>query len=276
MDTNVYFDERRLKQHYATTGDFRSRSEDWERLAKRPITKWYVEQLGDLDFQTVLDVGSGLGRFSEAIARAREVDITAIDLAQEMVAETQRSLAPLPGRHRFVHATLESAPFEDEAFDLTMANLLLHHVPDISVAFGKLSKLTKANGHIAVLTASFDWMSELNRLQDEALLRLGIPYDHPSLTAPGTNRFCSANILQFAPADTSLVRRSFFDGTMTFPSEDAIHDFYIRTMRYKNVAGWLGNDTLREAAKMVIRERFSRAGGLTVSSDLYLYIFRKA
>jgi 2-polyprenyl-3-methyl-5-hydroxy-6-metoxy-1,4-benzoquinol methylase len=264
-----------LKNHYASTADFRSRSEDWERLAKSSIANWFVNELDDLEFRDVLDAGAGLGRFSEALAKARDVNITAIDLSPQMVEETRRAVSSLPGDHRFIQAALEDAPFEDGSFDLVLANLLLHHVDDIGAGFRKLAALARPGGHVVLLTAAFDWMSELNRLQDEALLRLGLPYDDVALKAPGTNRFCAANILRFQPDDLALVRNPFFDGTMTFPSEDAILNFYVRTIRYKNVASALPTNALSDVARSVIHERFGQAGALTVSSNLYLFLFQK-
>lgn len=126
MATDGYVGETILKNHYASTEDFWSRPGDWKGLAKSSITNWCVDQLDDLEFRDVLDAGAGLGRFSEAVAKARDVNITAIDISPEMVEETRRAVFPLPSDHRFIQTALEDAPFEDGSFDLVLANLLLH------------------------------------------------------------------------------------------------------------------------------------------------------
>ncbi len=153
-----------------------------------------MEGLADYAFTEVLDAGCGHGRFSAALVQARSVNITAIDIAEEMVEATARRSVTRPGRHRFVQGSLDEAPFEPGQFDLVLANLVLHHVPDIRTSFERIADLVRSGGHVSLLVADFDWMSELNRFQDEALLRLGLPHDHAALTAPGTNRFCEANI----------------------------------------------------------------------------------
>ncbi|MEW6344144.1 MAG: class I SAM-dependent methyltransferase [Paraburkholderia sp.] len=272
---STYFDKEHLQQHYATIDDFKSRSDDWESLAKRSISQWYVGQLQDLRFTRVLDAGSGLGRFGAALAESRPVNVSAIDIAREMVEATRKRFESIPGDHRFIQSSIEEAPFENGSFDLVLANLLLHHVPDIKAAFSRLAQLTRAGGHVALLTAAFDWMSELNRFQDRALLELGFPYDHVYLTAPGTNRFCDANIAGFVPESLELVRQEPFDGTMTFPNVDRLLDFYVRTLRYKNIAQQLGDESLRNAVRKAIEIHWTRTGSLDVSSTQYLYVFRK-
>ena len=276
MDMSVYFNKQHLVKHsYATTEDYRVRSDAWESLAQQSISEWYAAQLEDLPFENLLDAGCGLGRFSTAIARARHVDVTAIDIAEPMVEATRKAVGALPGRHEFLQTSIEDAPFADGSFDLVLANLVLFHVPDIAGAFKKLADLTKKGGHVALLTVDFDWMSELNRFQDHALLKLGFAHDHPALTAPVTNRFCEANIMRYAPQSLQLIRKPWFDGTMTFPDVDGVMNFYTHTMRYKNVAMQLGNDTLRDTAREIVEAYRERTGTLKVSSSMYLYVFEK-
>lgn len=276
MDMSVYFNRQHLVEHsYATTEDFKVRSDAWESLARQSISAWYADQLRDLAFSNVLDAGCGLGRFSQALARSRPLDVTAIDIADAMVDAAREQVGPLPGNHRFLQTSIEDAPFADGSFDLVLANLVLFHVPDIRSSFAKLAGLVKPGGHIALLTVDFDWMSELNRFQDHALLKLGFAHDHAALTAPGTNRFCDANILQFKPDSLDLVKKPWFDGTMTFPDVDALLNFYTHTMRYRNVALRLGDDSLRDAVRDVVVAHRERTGSLDVSSSMYLYVFKK-
>lgn len=276
MGLETYFDRKHLEAHYATTEDYRQRSESWETLAKQPISPWYAEQLKDLPFTEVLDAGAGLGRFSDAVARARAVNITALDISPQMVEATRQRVESLPGNHRFIESSIEEAPFAPGSFDLILANLVLHHVPDINAAFEKLATLLKSGGHISLLTADFDWMSELNRLQDHALVSLGFAFDGPALTAPGTNSFCEANILRYVPASLTVVKKPWFDGTMVFADVDAVLNFYTRTLRYKNIAQQIGDDSLKQAARELIEKYCRRDGELKVSSSVYQYIFKKA
>lgn len=275
MDLNTYHDRKHLARHYATVEDFAARSRSWETLAKGSISRWYVDGLADYAFTEVLDAGCGHGRFSAALVQARSVDITAIDIAEEMVEATREAVGDAPGRHRFVQGSVDEAPFERGRFDLVLANLVLHHVPDIRASFERIADLVRPGGHVSLLVADFDWMSELNRFQDEALLRLGLPHDHPALVGPGTNRFCEANIGLFVPDSLKLLKKPWFDGTMTFPDIDALLDFYVRTFRHKNVAAQFGGDTLARTVREIVEAYVARTGSLDVSSSVYQYVFRK-
>jgi len=278
MDMSVYFDKRHLVKHsYATVEDFKVRSEAWETLATQPITQWYAEQLRPYAFLNVLDAGCGLGRFSGALAAMRPILLTAIDISDAMLEATRERMAAYPGRHEFLRQSIEETTLPARSFDLVMANLVLFHVPDIKASFAKLADLLKPGGYLALLTADFDWMAELNRLQDRALLKLGFDYDDAVFTAPGTNRFCDANLLIHAPESVRLVKKPWFDGTMHFPDAAAMLNFYQHTMRYKNAAMRIGDQGhLAKTVLGLIEEQHERTGRFAVSSSLFLYVFQKA
>ena len=277
MDMSVYFDKRHLVQHsYATAEDFRVRSEAWETLASQSITQWYAAQLQPYSFQRVLDAGCGLGRFSQALANARPLHLTAVDISEAMLEATRERLADSPGEHEFLQQSIDDLPFPEQSFDLVMANLVLFHVPDIKASFAKLAGLIKPGGYFALLTPDFDWMSELNRYQDHALLKLGFDYDDAVFTAPGTNRFCDANLSIHAPDSLKLLKKPWFDGTMQFSDADGVLNFYTHTMRYRNAAMRIGDQgLLSRTVRDLIEAEHKRTGTLQVSSSLYLYVFQK-
>ena len=278
MDMSVYFDKRHLVKHsYATVEDFKVRSDAWETLAAQRITQWYAEQLEPYSFERVLDAGCGLGRFSAALAGSRPIQLTAVDISEAMLEATRERLANHPGRHEFLQQSIDDLTLAPRSFDLVMANLVLFHVPDIKASFTKLADLLKPGGYCTLLTADFDWMAELNRFQDHALLKLGFNYDDAVFTGPGTNRFCAANLLIYAPESLSLVKKPWFDGTMHFPDAASVLKFYQHTMRYKNAAMRIGDQgMLGKTVLDLIEEQHERTGTYDVSSSLYLYVFQKA
>jgi ubiquinone/menaquinone biosynthesis C-methylase UbiE len=66
-----------------------------------------------------LDLGCGVGRFSEDIARIARAKVSAVDFSSELLA-----LAPTSTRVEYVLGNATSLPFPDEQFDLIWACLV--------------------------------------------------------------------------------------------------------------------------------------------------------
>jgi SAM-dependent methyltransferase len=80
---------------------------------------------------SVLDVGSGLADVPLALVRdARrrgiEMRVTCLDRSEQMLALARKATRDHPWLD-FVHGEGEALPYPDEAFDVVMCNLALHH-----------------------------------------------------------------------------------------------------------------------------------------------------
>lgn len=111
--------------------------------------------------QTVLNVGAGAGSY-EPVDR----QITAVDPSLEMIRQRSPSAAKL------IQASAEDLPFDDDAFDASMAILTLHHWPDKEAGLREMRRVTR--GRIVLLTFDpsqrpwlTDYLPELSAL-DEA------------------------------------------------------------------------------------------------------------
>lgn len=101
----------------------------------------------DLAGKLVLDVGCGMGRFSDVASRwgatVVGIDLTsAVDAAYENI-----------GRRENVHlaqADIFALPFRDQTFDFIFSLGVLHHTPNTRAAFEQLPRLLKPGGRIAI------------------------------------------------------------------------------------------------------------------------------
>jgi ubiquinone/menaquinone biosynthesis C-methylase UbiE/uncharacterized protein YbaR (Trm112 family) len=96
--------------------------------------------------KSVLDVGCGMGRFSEVASRCGAT-VVGIDLTSAVNA-ARRNL-----RDRGVElaqADVFKLPFRDESFDFIFSIGVLHHTPSTKDAFARLPRLLKAGGKIAI------------------------------------------------------------------------------------------------------------------------------
>jgi SAM-dependent methyltransferase len=111
--------------------------------------------------ETVLNVGAGTGSY-EPVDR----QVTAVEPSLEMIRKRSPSAA------RVIQASADNLPFDDDAFDASMAILTLHHWPDKESGLREMRRVTR--GRIVLLTFDpsqrpwlTDYLPELTAL-DEA------------------------------------------------------------------------------------------------------------
>jgi len=83
------------------------------RVPDRRLADRIRRALGDA--KTVCNVGAGTGSYEPA-----DLDVTAVEPSPTMIAQRNST-------HRVVRAAAEDLPFEDQAFDASMAILTVHH-----------------------------------------------------------------------------------------------------------------------------------------------------
>jgi SAM-dependent methyltransferase len=89
--------------------------------------------------KSVLNVGAGTGSYEPP-----DRQVTAVEPSAEMIR--QRSSSPA----RVIQASAEDLPFDDGAFDASMAVLTVHHWPDKEAGLREMRRVTR--GRIVLLT----------------------------------------------------------------------------------------------------------------------------
>ena len=96
--------------------------------------------------QRVLDVGCGPGALTaELVGRLGPAAVAAVDPSESFVAAAQQ-------RHPGVsvqRGAAEDLPFEDQAFDAALAQLVVHFMADPVVGLREMSRVTREHGVVA-------------------------------------------------------------------------------------------------------------------------------
>jgi ubiquinone/menaquinone biosynthesis C-methylase UbiE/uncharacterized protein YbaR (Trm112 family) len=152
----------------------------------------FIEKTGfqpsDLAGKLVLDVGCGMGRFSDVASRWGAT-VVGFDLTSAVDA----AYANIGGRDNvhLAQADVFKLPFRDQSFDFIFSIGVLHHTPDTRAAFDQLPRLLKPGGRIAIWVYStemrkWSWVSDVYRLVTtrlpkrvlHAMCRVAIPWYH--------------------------------------------------------------------------------------------------
>jgi ubiquinone/menaquinone biosynthesis C-methylase UbiE len=93
--------------------------------------------------------------------------ITLSDFSPGMLADAQRSLDRAANRFTFKVIDAQSIPFEDDAFDIVIANHMLYHVPDRKKALSEMRRVLKRDGVFFASTIGENHLKELAELTSE-------------------------------------------------------------------------------------------------------------
>jgi SAM-dependent methyltransferase len=112
----------------------------------RPLAPQLADLAGVHGGQLALDVGSGPGALtSELVARLGAPAVTAVDPSTPFV---EAVLARHPGITAR-QASAEQLPFADDAFDVALAQLVVHFMTDPVAGLREMARVTRPNGVVA-------------------------------------------------------------------------------------------------------------------------------
>lgn len=127
---------------------------------------WIFEQCSFRTNMNVLEVGCGDGSFwIENIEQIpSDMQITLSDISEGMLRDARRSLSSSRKNLFFKLCSCEALPFEDNSFDLIIANHVLFYCNDIHKACSEIKRVLKEDGIFLCSTYGKDHMKEISQL----------------------------------------------------------------------------------------------------------------
>ena len=127
---------------------------------------WVFDQIALQPNEKVLECGGGPGWiWRDNLDRLPSgCHITFTDLSPGMVAEAQAALSPVADRFIFQTVNIMELPFEDNSFDVVVANHMLYHVPDRPQALAEIKRVLKSDGRFLAATNGNNHLAELHTL----------------------------------------------------------------------------------------------------------------
>ena len=170
-----FTDQNYLKtDQYKDATNLNARVTIHDRFSTNPYgwSNWVFDTLVKLPVDSrILELGSGPGLlWKSSIDRIPAGwKITLSDLSPGMLDAAWRNLVVTGRAFQFKEIDAQSIPFEDETFDVVIANHMLYHVPDRSKALSEIKRVLKPGGHLVATTAGekhmheiFDWFQRIH------------------------------------------------------------------------------------------------------------------
>ncbi|WP_205326422.1 class I SAM-dependent methyltransferase [Glycomyces sp. YM15] len=127
--------------------------------SRRTWIRAFREHAGNRRIGTVLDIGSGTGRFTPALADGFGADVIGVEPSVRM-----REVAHIESSHplvTYVPGHAADLPLDDASADLALMFLVWHHVPDRPAAARELARVLAPGARLLMATTLSDRLKEL-------------------------------------------------------------------------------------------------------------------
>lgn len=138
--------------------------------------KWCFGQMKFSENAKVLEVGCGTGKFwyKNKGDIKKSLDITLSDFSKSMLKIAKDKLKDLDYNFKYKEINVEEIPYDNESFDVVIAEHMIYFAPDIDKALAEIKRVLVKGGILYVTANSSETMAELNELTEKFDSSLGI------------------------------------------------------------------------------------------------------
>ncbi len=139
-----------VKEQYRRADNLNTRISIHEKYStnKMGLSNWYFTIYQIENGVKVLELGCGTGSMwiehKDVIHKCSQIVFS--DFSEGMLAAARENIGEFENvEYRIID--IQNIPFEDEYFDIVIANYMLYHVPDINKAVSEVSRVLKKGGY---------------------------------------------------------------------------------------------------------------------------------
>lgn len=157
-------DIKKLKKQYGTANNLNSRILLHQLFSTNKLgwANWVFQNYDLEPNQTILELGCGNGSIWSVNKEKLPVDIKLVlsDFSEGMLHATIENTKSMDFiEYKIVDA--QHIPYDDNSFDIVIANHMLYHVPDIRKALEEISRVLKPEGVFYATTIGTDNLKEI-------------------------------------------------------------------------------------------------------------------
>ena len=169
--------ESRVREQYKTDKNLNIRSNLHSyNINKVDFDKWCFNQINFQKNARILELGCGTGKlwFKNKERIDKNLDITLSDFSKSMLKIAKDKLKDVDHDFKYEEINVENIPYEDESFDIVIAEHMIYFASDIEKALSEIKRILIPGGMLYVSANSCETMAELNKLVEKFDCSLGI------------------------------------------------------------------------------------------------------
>lgn len=160
--------ENSIKSQYQNSNNINARIQLHQKYSKNKQGwfPWIFEQLPITANCCILEVGCGTGAlWLDNMTRLPEnIAITLSDISEGMVRDAKRSIGRKDKRFSFAKINVEEIPYENDSFDIVIANHVLFYCDNVVKACEEIKRVLKPSGTFVCSTYGSNHMKEITQL----------------------------------------------------------------------------------------------------------------
>lgn len=157
--------EASLKNQYRNASNISARIQLHTRFSKKKgWFAWIYERLNLRDGMNILEVGCGDGALWKGLNIPEKISLTLTDISEGMIRDIRKVFGEDRKYLRLLSCDCQAVPFEDNTFDLVVANHVLFYCRDVEKACREIYRVLKPGGRVIAATYGKHHMEEINRL----------------------------------------------------------------------------------------------------------------
>ena len=216
----------------------------------------------------VLEVGCGPGElWRENLDRMPEGwRVTLSDFSPGMLEKVQQNLAALAERFAFRQLDVQAMPFDNDSFDLVIANHMLYHVPDIDRGLAEIARVLAPGGRLLAATNGRNHLRQMRELR--------VKFHQLHGTGIGPDFEDTYGMLTFELRTGAQLLQPHFAHIALHPYADALRVTDVEPLFTYMRSGLLYDvsDTAQAQFKGFLEQEMQAAGGvLHVDKDIGLF-----
>ncbi|MCR4734434.1 MAG: class I SAM-dependent methyltransferase, partial [Treponema sp.] len=145
-----------VEKQYASSGNLQTRISIHEKYStnKMGFGNWIFSHYEIADGARVLELGCGTASMwkgqESLIQKCGQLVLS--DFSQAMVEAAKETLGWQKDNLEFKIIDIQNIPYEDNSFDLVIANMMLYHVPNLPRALAEVGRVLKPQGKLYTAT----------------------------------------------------------------------------------------------------------------------------
>lgn len=163
--------DKEIINQYKTSQNLKSRINIHDKFStnKYGWHRWVFDKIQFKHNMRILEIGCGNGELwkknKDRLPQEAKVYLT--DKSEGMIEDAKNNLKDVNYNFIFAVVDSENIPYEDEYFDIVIANHVIYHIKNKEKALKEISRVLKADGSLVASTIGINHMKELENICSE-------------------------------------------------------------------------------------------------------------